>query len=69
MCSAERSKPMRGTIDMPIQVSKMKDRVTPSPWWKRVMWLVIIYGASVLALAVVASLFRIVMNAAGMQTH
>lgn len=54
---------------MPIQVSKMKDRATPSPWWKRVMWLVIIYGASVLALGVVASLFRMMMNAAGMHTH
>ena len=54
---------------MPIEVSKMKDTATPSPWWKRVMWLVIIYGASVLALAVVASLFRMMMTAAGMRTH
>jgi hypothetical protein len=33
------------------------------------MWLVIIYGASVLALGVVASLFRMMMTAAGMRSH
>lgn len=40
-----------------------------APLWKRLMWLVIIYGASVLALGVVASLFRMMMTAAGMRTH
>ncbi|MDQ1213632.1 MULTISPECIES: DUF2474 domain-containing protein [Pantoea] len=40
-----------------------------APWWKRVMWLVFIYAASVLALGVVASLFRMMMTAAGMRSH
>ena len=40
-----------------------------APFWKRVMWLVIIYGASVLALGVVATLFRMMMTAAGMRSH
>ncbi|MEJ1267008.1 DUF2474 domain-containing protein [Pantoea ananatis] len=40
---------------------------TRSPWWKRVLWLVVIYGASVLALGVVATLFRMMMTAAGMR--
>ncbi|PEI04894.1 DUF2474 domain-containing protein [Pantoea agglomerans] len=42
---------------------------TKAPWWKRVMWLVFIYAASVLALGVVASLFRMMMTAAGMRSH
>lgn len=40
-----------------------------APFWKRVMWLVIIYGASVLALGGVATLFRMMMTAAGMRSH
>ncbi len=38
-------------------------------WWKRVLWLVVIYGASILALGVVATLFRVMMTAAGMKSH
>ncbi len=33
------------------------------------MWLVIIWAASVLALGVVATLFKLLMTAAGMRTH
>nr|WP_308836501.1 DUF2474 domain-containing protein [Pantoea sp. Nvir] len=40
-----------------------------STLWKRILWLVLIYGASVLALGVVASLLRIMMTAAGMKIH
>ena len=40
-----------------------------SPLWKRLFWLVVIYGASVLALGIVASLFRMMMTAAGMRSH
>jgi hypothetical protein len=35
-------------------------------WLRRVGWLVLIWGASVLALGVVAGLFRVVMNLAGL---
>jgi hypothetical protein len=41
----------------------------PAPWWKRVGWLAIIWSASVLGLFVVASLFRLLMTAAGMKSH
>jgi hypothetical protein len=37
-------------------------------WPRRVGWLVIIWAASVGALAVVAALFRIAMNLAGLTT-
>lgn len=42
---------------------------SPSPLWKRVLWLVLIYSASVLALALVSMLFRLLMTAAGMNSH
>lgn len=35
-------------------------------WLRRVGWLVLIWTASVLALGVVAGLFRVVMNLAGL---
>lgn len=55
---------------MRTEVSDMKNHnAISSPWWKRVLWLVIIYGASVLALGVVATLFRMMMTAAGMRSH
>ena len=37
-------------------------------WPRRVGWLVMIWAASVAALAVVAALFRMVMNLAGLTT-
>jgi len=40
-----------------------------SPLWKRMLWLVAIYGGSVLALGLVATLFRLMMTAAGMKSH
>jgi hypothetical protein len=43
--------------------------VIPQPWWKRVGWLAIIWGGSVLALFLVASVFRLLMTAAGMRSH
>ncbi|NWA61381.1 DUF2474 domain-containing protein [Pantoea sp. B9002] len=55
---------------MKTEVSNMKTHSeTKIPWWKQMMWLIIIYGASVLALGVVASLFRMMMTAAGMRSH
>jgi Protein of unknown function (DUF2474) len=35
-------------------------------WLRRLDWLVLIWGASVLALGIVASLFRVVMTLAGL---
>ncbi|VTP68636.1 Protein of uncharacterised function (DUF2474) [Leclercia adecarboxylata] len=37
------------------------------PVWKRLMWMVIIWGGSVLALALVGMFFRVLMTAAGVQ--
>ena len=55
---------------MQTEVSNMKTHSeTKIPWLKQLMWLVVIYGASVLALGVVASLFRMMMTAAGMRSH
>ncbi|GGX28807.1 hypothetical protein GCM10007242_39010 [Pigmentiphaga litoralis] len=36
------------------------------PWWKRMGWLLLIWGGSVAALGVVAWLFRMLMRSAGM---
>jgi len=40
--------------------------VTKHLWLRRVGWLVLIWGLSVLALAVVAGLFRVFMGFAGL---
>ena len=39
------------------------------PMWKRLLWLVVIWGASVLALGVVSMGFRLLMSAAGFKSH
>ena len=39
------------------------------PVWKRLLWLAIIRGGSVLALAAVSMLFRMLMTAAGFKSH
>jgi len=39
------------------------------PVWKRLMWMVIIWGGSVLALALVGFFFRLLMTAAGFKSH
>jgi hypothetical protein len=36
------------------------------PWWKKLGWLILIWSASVVALAVVALLLKVLMRAAGM---
>jgi hypothetical protein len=40
--------------------------VQRKPWLRRVGWLILIWAASVAALAVVATLFRLMMHAAGL---
>jgi hypothetical protein len=46
----------------------MAERATVAmrSWTRRIGWLILIWIASVTALAVVATLFRILMNAAGL---
>ncbi len=44
-------------------------QVPKSPAWKRILWMVAIYAGSVMALGVVATLFRFMMTAAGMKSH
>ena len=39
------------------------------PVWKRLLWLAIIWGGSVLALAAVSMIFRMLMTAAGFKSH
>ncbi|KLG22168.1 hypothetical protein YA52_04430 [Enterobacter roggenkampii] len=39
------------------------------PVWKKLLWLTIIWGGSVLALAAVSMLFRMLMTAAGFKSH
>jgi Protein of unknown function (DUF2474) len=39
------------------------------PWPQRIGWLLLIWSASVAALAIVAVLFRALMNAAGLTVH
>ena len=53
-------------------IQKMDDNIVPAanvPFWKKVSWLVLIYGGSVLALFLVATAFHVLMFAAGMRTH
>ena len=47
----------------------MNENTATIPWWKRVGWLAIIWLGSVLALFAVASVFRLLMTAAGMRSH
>jgi hypothetical protein len=37
-----------------------------APWWKKLGWLILIWSASVLALAVCAWLLKMLMHVAGM---
>jgi len=51
-------------------IREMDDNtVIRQPWWKRIGWLAIIWLGSVLALFAVATVFRMLMTAAGMRTH
>ncbi|UFH48838.1 DUF2474 domain-containing protein [Pseudomonas sp. KNUC1026] len=42
---------------------------TKKPLWQRLGWLALIWLGSVVSLAVVAGLIRLLMSAAGMRTH
>ena len=45
------------------------NQTAPARWYKRLGWLVVIWLGSVVSLAVVASLLKLAMYAAGMRTH
>ncbi|MBN7121428.1 DUF2474 domain-containing protein [Erwinia billingiae] len=53
---------------MMIEAQHTQQAVKPRAW-KRVLWMVAIYAGSVMALGVVAMLFRVMMTAAGMKSH
>ncbi|EFV39773.2 DUF2474 domain-containing protein [Hafnia paralvei] len=44
-------------------------KTVANPLWKRLLWLVAIWGGSVLALGCVSMLFRLLMTAAGLKSH
>lgn len=51
-------------------IQKMDDKTLPkAPFWRRVGWMAMIWGGSVLALFVVATVFHLLMYAAGMREH
>ncbi|POA23498.1 MULTISPECIES: DUF2474 domain-containing protein [unclassified Pseudomonas] len=43
--------------------------VKTSRWYKRLGWLLLIWFGSIVSLAVVASVLKLAMYAAGMRTH
>jgi len=51
-------------------IQKMDDNViTKAPFLKRVGWMAVIWGGSVLAVFVVATVFHVLMYMAGMREH
>lgn len=46
-----------------------RSKTVANPLWKRLLWLVAIWGGSVLALGCVSMLFRLLMTAAGLKSH
>lgn len=54
---------------MPQETPRMNTEIPPPTVWKRVAWLVGIWAASVLTLAVVVEVIRLCMSAIGLRTH
>ena len=52
-----------------MQLQRMSDKTVKQPLWRRLLWMALIWGGSVLALFVIASLFRLLMSAAGLKVH
>lgn len=49
------------------QDKAITDKPIVSPWWKKMSWMIIIWLGSVLTLFAFSSVFRLLMNAAGMK--
>ena len=64
-CSSEEDLAMSGKESFHHE----EDPALKHPLWKRIGWLVVIWGGSVFALFIVATLLRMFMTAAGMKTH
>src|SRR6267378_5163045 len=58
--------PRKGESRRGVSLMKAHPSAVAPTWLQRVGWLVLIWTASVLALGVVAGLFRVVMNLAGL---
>ncbi|HFK8542081.1 TPA: DUF2474 domain-containing protein [Proteus mirabilis] len=58
--------PMKVIIShfLTIKLTKNKAR-----WYQQIGWMIIIWSLSVLSLAIIASLFKLLMYSAGMRTH
>ncbi len=71
MCSAARlNQNTVITEELTMQfIQRMTQKNLKQPWWKRVYWMLIIWFGSVLALFIIASLFRALMSAAGLKLH
>ncbi|WP_072133158.1 DUF2474 domain-containing protein [Winslowiella iniecta] len=50
-------------------IQRMTRKNVQQPWWKRVWWMLVIWLGSVMALFIVATLFRALMSAAGLKLH
>ncbi len=50
-------------------IQLMTRKPQPQAWWRRLGWMVIIWCGSVIALFIVASLFRGLMASAGLNLH
>ncbi|WP_128174207.1 DUF2474 domain-containing protein [[Pantoea] beijingensis] len=50
-------------------IQRMTRKSEKQPLWKRLGWMLLIWTSSVLALFLVAALFRALMTAAGLKLH
>ncbi|EOY6967051.1 DUF2474 domain-containing protein [Proteus mirabilis] len=48
---------------------KIKPTKKKARWYQQIGWMIIIWSLSVLSLAIIASLFKLLMYSAGMRTH
>ncbi|MDC5888866.1 DUF2474 domain-containing protein [Proteus mirabilis] len=58
--------PMKVIISHFLTIKPMKKKTR---WYQQIGWMIIIWSLSVLSLAIIASLFKLLMYSAGMRTH